>query len=54
MINFVGTPFVKNQVNSCHGIWHFNSVIEFIFAGKYSLHLYLCNIVKQSSKNIFK
>ena len=32
---------------------HFNSVIEFIFAGKFSLHSNLCNIVKQSSKNIF-
>ena len=27
--------------------------ISCIFGGKYSLHLNLCNIVKQSSKNIF-
>ena len=29
MINFVGTPLIKNQVNSCHGN---NAAIEFIFA----------------------
>ena len=33
MINFVGTPLVKNPVNSCHGNnAFFHSAIEFIFA----------------------
>ena len=30
----------------------FHSAIEFIFAGKNSLHLNLYNLVKQSSNNI--
>ena len=33
MINFVGTPLIKNPVNSCHGNnVFFHSAIEFIFA----------------------
>ena len=54
MISFVGTPLVKNHVNSCHGNHaFFHSKIEFIFAGKNSLHLNLCILVKQSSNNIY-
>ena len=55
MINFVGTPRVKNHVNSCHGSHAFFHIeIEFIFAGKTFLHLNLCNLVKHSSNNIFQ
>ena len=54
MINFVGTPRVKNHVNSCHGSHAFFHIeIEFIFAGKTFLHLNLRNLVKQPSNNIF-
>ena len=54
VVNFVGTPRVKNHVNSYHGSHAFFHIeIEFIFAGKTFLHLNLCNLVKQSSNNIF-
>ena len=54
MINFVGTSLVKNHVNSCHrNHAFFHSKTEFIFAGKNSLHLNLCILVKQSSNNIY-
>ena len=53
MINVVGTPIVENYVNSCHGNHAiFQSAIEFIFAGKNSLHLNLYNLVHKSSYNI--
>ena len=36
VINIVGTPLVKNQVNSCHGNHaFFHSAIEFICAGNF-------------------
>ena len=31
----------------------FHGAIEFIFAAKISLHLNVCNLVKQSSNNVF-
>ena len=47
MINFVGAPLVKNHVNNCPGNHaYFHSATEFIFAGKNSLLLNLCNLVK--------
>ena len=54
VVNFVGTPRVKNHVKSYHGRHAFSHIeIEFIFAGKTFLHLNLCNLVKQSSNNTF-
>ena len=54
MIIFCRYTRVKNHVNSCHGSHTFFHIeIEFIFAGKTFLHLNLCNLVMQSSNNIF-